>query len=114
MGQMSIIFSPGEAFRQSIALQTREKWNIPNSQSFEISRWDKRQIEEDRQRYKNVLFRTEEIPIYNCHGLTFASRRSCISETTAVQKIVKDDHYEPVALDDIQPGDIILYVAADG
>jgi hypothetical protein len=110
---MSVIILPGEAYRQSIALQTREKWDIPNSQSFEISYKEKVDLEKLKQRYSHALFRTGAIPIFNCHGLTFASRRSCISETTAIQQIVSDDRYEQVSPGDVQPGDIILYISSE-
>jgi hypothetical protein len=110
---MSVIILPGEAHRQSIALQTRQKWDIPNSQSFEVSFRDEVDLREFKRRYPHTLFRTGAIPIYNCHGLTFAARRSCISETTAIQRIVSDDHYELVSQKEVQPGDIILYVSAD-
>lgn len=110
---MSAIVIPGQAYRQSIALQTRERWDIPNSQSFETSLWCEAQLEEFRRRYSHALFRTGIIPIYNCHGLTFAARRSTIWETTAVQRIVGDDRYEQVSREETQAGDIILYVSAD-
>jgi hypothetical protein len=48
---------------------------------------------------------------YNCHGLTFASRRTWISKATEVAKILRDDDY--VALPDVKdvlPGDIVVYL----
>ena len=37
---------------------------------------------------------------YNCHGLTFASRRTWIDETPEVKKVLLDDEYvEVVSLD---------------
>jgi len=110
---MSIIDIPGQAYRQSITTQTREKWDIPNSQSFEVTYRDRAELEDHKRRYTQNFFRTDAIPIYNCHGLTFAARRTTIWETTAVKKILSDDRYEQVPLRDVQPGDIILYVSAD-
>jgi hypothetical protein len=46
---------------------------------------------------------------YNCHGLTFASRRTWISKTSEVMKILKDDEYEPIDIKDVLPGDIVVY-----
>lgn len=46
---------------------------------------------------------------YNCHGLTFAARRTEISDASEVRKILQDDDYDAVNLKDIMPGDIIIY-----
>ncbi len=110
---MSLIIVPGEIHRSAIAMQTREKWDIPNSQSFETTPWDEHQLQEHRRRYRHAVFRTGAIPIYNCHGLTFGARRAAIWETPAIQRILADDRYEEITRDGVQPGDIILYVSAD-
>jgi hypothetical protein len=46
---------------------------------------------------------------YNCHGLTFASRRTWIWKPQEVAKILKDDEYEAVEPADVLPGDIVTY-----
>ncbi len=46
---------------------------------------------------------------YNCHGLTFASRRTWIYNASEIQKILKEDDYKEVAEKDVLPGDIVLY-----
>ena len=46
---------------------------------------------------------------YDCHGLTFASRRSGITQSTVVRQILADDGYQAVALADVLPGDTIVY-----
>lgn len=45
---------------------------------------------------------------YNCHGLTFASRRTAI-EGPAVEKILRDDEYTEVQIDKVLIGDIVVY-----
>lgn len=110
---MAGIIIPGQTQGKSITLQTREGKDIPNNQSFETTLWEEHQLQTNRRRYPHVEFRTGAIPIYNCHGLTFASRRSRIWQTPAVQDILRDDHYEQVSQDEVQPGDIILYISAD-
>jgi hypothetical protein len=110
---MSGIVIPGMRQRRSIALQTRESWDVPNSQSFETSLWDEHQLEDHRQRHRRAVFRTGAIPVYNCHGLTFAARRSGVWETAAIQRILQDDRYEQVSREEAQAGDIILYVSAE-
>jgi len=47
---------------------------------------------------------------YNCHGLTFASRRTSITESTAIQSILVDDAYVEVDWAEIAAGDVVLYL----
>jgi hypothetical protein len=53
-------------------------------------------------------------PAYNCHGMTFASRRTVISKPTEVAKILHDDEYVTVTPLDIQVGDIVIYHTIQG
>jgi hypothetical protein len=46
---------------------------------------------------------------YNCHGLTFASRRTWIWDSAEISKILRDDDYEMVDLQDVLPGDVAVY-----
>jgi hypothetical protein len=46
---------------------------------------------------------------YDCHGLTFASRRTRIWRATEIQKILHDDGYVQVARADVLAGDIAVY-----
>jgi len=46
---------------------------------------------------------------YNCHGLTFGSRRTWISKASEIVKVLKDDDYQPVTLDELMPGDVVVY-----
>jgi hypothetical protein len=46
---------------------------------------------------------------YNCHGLTFASRRTWIWAPAEITKILKDDDYTLVNLEDVLPGDVVVY-----
>lgn len=45
---------------------------------------------------------------YNCHGLTFASRRTAI-EGSFVERILNQDEYTEVQLVNVMAGDIVLY-----
>ncbi len=51
---------------------------------------------------------------YNCHGLVFASRRTRIWEPNEVRKILREDSYEKVEDSKVLPGDVALYVHAEG
>lgn len=100
--------------KDSIALQTSKKKDIENYQVFEMSNFEVNQHKDyEKPKYTSVVFRGNPSPIYDCHGLTFASRRSCIDQKNEIEKILKDDGYELVTIYSVLPGDIILYINND-
>jgi len=65
--------------------------------------------------YMGALHRpTPVCHTYNCHGLTFASRRAQITSASVVRKILIEDDYDQIHPNDILPGDIAIYLAEDG
>ncbi|HTQ59585.1 MAG TPA: hypothetical protein VMI32_05150 [Candidatus Solibacter sp.] len=46
---------------------------------------------------------------YNCHGLTFASRRTRIEEAAEIKKIIEDDEYVEINRNEALPGDVVVY-----
>jgi len=46
---------------------------------------------------------------YNCHGLTFASRRTWIQYPSEIAKIILEDDYRVVADQEVLPGDVVVY-----
>jgi hypothetical protein len=46
---------------------------------------------------------------YNCHGLTFAARRTKIWNAQEIQKILEDDGYVQVPQAQVLPGDVAVY-----
>ncbi len=47
---------------------------------------------------------------YNCHGLTFAARRTGIASPAQVQRILNDDGYrELIVTEAPHPGDVAIY-----
>ena len=52
--------------------------------------------------------------VYNCFGMVFASRRTCILEEDEVQKILRDDEYRPTTLAGLKEGDLVVYGTARG
>jgi len=46
---------------------------------------------------------------YNCHGLSFANRRTWIKDASEIAKIVAEDDYVVVDVQDVLPGDIAVY-----
>ncbi len=45
---------------------------------------------------------------FNCHGLTFASRRTRIDDTS-VDSILIEDEYQEIHYTEVLPGDIVVY-----
>jgi hypothetical protein len=48
-------------------------------------------------------------PTYSCHGLTFASRRTKITDPEAIANIIADDRYDQIDRREARPGDVIVY-----
>ena len=98
----------------SIILQTRTGRDIPNGQGEQISDFEKKQYDMVEKKYSFITPRTNPNPIYNCHGLTFASKRTWITDNESLHHVIKDDGYEELKVEDVLPGDIILYFSASG
>lgn len=49
----------------------------------------------------------------NCHGMTFANRRTNIRLSQTVEQVIREDGYVVVADADVKPGDIAVYYEAD-
>ena len=52
--------------------------------------------------------------MYNCHGMTFASRRTGIYDDQSLFVILHEDNYIEVEAKQVLPGDVILYISPDG
>ncbi len=99
---------------KSIILQTRRGRNISNTQSGFLTNVDKSMFPDLQKKYPKITLRGMPNPLYNCHGLTFASRRTAIYESEELWKIIKDDDYQEIGNKDVLPGDIVLYFSDDG
>jgi len=95
-----------------LALETRKKTAIDNLLSNEPVF---PQMHAERAGYVNkyspsCIFRgVGPSMTYNCHGMTFAARRTQIFEGSEVLKILQDDNYGPVNKENVLPGDIAVY-----
>lgn len=107
---MTHLIDPNGLTQREIALQTRRGNQISNIQIDELSAYDLSTANRLQQQFLLAEFRTSFIPIYNCHGMTFGARRTSITESSEVRKILSDDEYEEVRKEDILPGDVIIYV----
>jgi len=98
-----------EARTRSPTTQTRMCNDIDNCQSITIAAMAAATARYCVDRYRPIHVRTDPSAIYNCHGLTFASRRTCISDDKSISQILREDDYVPVQQSDVLPGDIVIY-----
>jgi len=112
----SLIIVPGEKLEQAIAIQTRKGSNISNNQDHDLPLPYRRTVEDLNKRYRDqcVRFVNDASPIYNCHGLTFGSRRAIIWKAQDIMTILKEDDYVEVDKNDVREGDVIIYFDDDG
>jgi hypothetical protein len=61
-----------------------------------------------------VTKRTTATHLYNCHGLSFAGRRTRITDSKVISLILTEDEYEEVQEKQAIPGDLIIYFGEDG
>ena len=92
-------------------LETSQGRGIKHIQESEITvyeiNWDRR----FEKTYDKAQRRTAPSALFNCHGLTFASRRTKIDLPSQIQLILIDDKYEIVPSANVKPGDIVVYVS---
>ncbi len=98
----------------TIALVTKSGTPIKNIQSREFSNFEAGQFAVFDRKYPLVRKRTEPNPIYNCHGLTFASRRTQIFQSSDIQIILKEDGYTEIDKSSVLAGDVIVYFDPNG
>jgi len=103
-----------ESGLKPVVLSTRTGRPILNGQSDAISLFEWHQIGDIQRRFPPgplLQYVNGTCPLYNCHGLTFASRRTTIGpEDSLIPTILKDDGYEEIQKANTQPGDLILYL----
>ena len=98
----------------SIRLETSRRTGIENYQSLDISQFERNWNAEIPKLHPRITARTGMSALYNCHGLTFASRRTRISDTAEVRRILEDDRWEEVELRDVLAGDVVVYFGKEG
>jgi hypothetical protein len=106
MPQMTPIYH----IRGLLALQTRLGADIENY--FDTRPLDPgRTIASDalKQQFRSAIHITRPSARYNCHGLTFASRRTSIEDPKEVEKILAHDGYAEIERTNVKPGDIAVY-----
>jgi hypothetical protein len=92
----------------SITTETANHWAIPNR--INIDRVGNEEvITELLAGQHDAQIRAEATGRYNCHGLTFGARRTCIDDVSSIQRILTDDGYRLVPPMDVMAGDIVVY-----
>ncbi|MCC7699074.1 hypothetical protein [Janthinobacterium sp. EB271-G4-7A] len=99
----------------TIDLATAKGCKIENAQITEIDITEKNQFSLFK-KYENdsTHLRTDATPRYNCHGMTFASRRTGIYRAEDLKQILKEDDYIQINSTNVLPGDVIIYFSPDG
>src|SRR6266481_7803002 len=98
--------------RAELDLSTRRLRHIRNEMNREPPLAGARlQIEQMKRDFKTAIHRDEVGPCntFNCHGLTFGSRRTWIHRPADVQKILDDDDYIEIDKTKVKPGDIAIF-----
>jgi len=101
-----------------ITLRTRLDNEIDNIQSWQHSgaEWQRLYQEPNRWESSGAVRLGEACPVYNCHGLTFASRRTQLydSTTIVISKVLEDDGYTQVTERSTRVGDVVVYYDEKG
>lgn len=97
-----------------ITLQTRTGRAVNNIQTIEFTLLDRKEIEDLKSDYRDVTIRSQPSTVYNCHGLSFASRRCWVPQPSDIKDILQDDGYERIQqIQDVLPGDTVIYIDDD-
>jgi hypothetical protein len=115
---MPLLSPSGVPPHTTIVLRTRLDNPIDNLQPWHYSVFEWGQLKSEFGKYEQLgaVRVSEPCPVYNCHGFTFASRRTQVDETsvTSIAKILEDDGYGEVPEPQAKFGDVVVYYDADG
>src|SRR5215475_3392448 len=98
--------------RGSIVTETRLRTPIPNGfdrsplSAGKLAECDKWRRAHPRADHRRGAMSSH----YNCHGLTFASRRTEINDPQVVRTILEEDDYRKISRADLLIGDTVIYV----
>jgi len=102
----------------SILLDSRAGHALDNLQAWSLTTLDWATATDLSKRFPDERFAeflSAPCPVYNCHGLTFASRRTQIEpKSTSFPQLLLDDGYVEVDMNNVNTGDIVLYYDDDG
>lgn len=100
--------------RKAIKLNSRKGNDISNYQEFNL---DKNialeQMNSLKRKYPSIIIRPNTITgIYNCHGLTLASRRTGINSID--ENLLREDDFCRIDRNELLEGDIVVYLDGKG
>lgn len=98
--------TPSERF----ILQTRERHDVANAQACEPDERTRTFYQIFRKPHPFWKLRKAACGVYNCAGLVWANRRTSIYDESEYSKILDDDGYHPIPEEQLQPGDIVIYL----
>lgn len=98
----------------AIRLETSQRTGIDNHQDSELTASIVAWAKKLSRQFPSARRRTDASAGYNCHGLTFASRRAWVYRGRDLQRILADDQYAEVELPSVLAGDIVIYRGDDG
>lgn len=100
----------------TLALQTRACTQLSNAFNDDaVNDWDRKVAEDYRKKHNFATPRPTELTYgYNCHGLTFGSRRAQIDDPLEIRKGLSDDRYVRINMLECGPGDVVIYIASNG
>jgi hypothetical protein len=97
----------------SIALCTRLGREIVNAQDLDQPPSIVQRLNSGfRTKYGLARLRRSPTGQYNCHGLTFANRRTGIHSPEEVKKVLHDDGYRQIGWAHVEVGDLATYYDA--
>jgi hypothetical protein len=112
-----LLDSSGNVPHRDIVLQTRLRNHIDNTQPWHYADFEWKQLDTEPRKWEPFgAIRVNDVcPVYNCHGLTFASRRTEVdSGQTTIAMILNDDGFEEVSERDAKIGNVIVYYDENG
>lgn len=102
-----------EGQEEPIVVQTRTRTCIPNWWSGGIAPMLMNSHHKLCDNYPQAILRGPPSGFYNCHGLVFASRRTCIHPDD-IGRILEEDNYQDIDVQRVLPGDVVLYEKPNG
>jgi hypothetical protein len=110
---MHLIFdAAGVPQHTQIELRTRLNQKINNLQPWSYSHFEWNTLYDPNNAYEKAGAErvSEACPVYNCHGLTFGSRRTQVENSEAtLHMILEDDGFERINQGLVKPGDVVVY-----
>jgi hypothetical protein len=88
----------------TIRLQTSKRPDIPNEQFSELSAFERNWTAELPKKHPDASIGERLSPMYDCHGLAFASRRTRIWDVRFIQRILADDDFREVPREQVIGG----------